>query len=233
MEHEFTNIIKSILATHFSEQSETIFQMSDLIKYLNFKTKSSNKDSKARGSFANLYVIYTLVEDYLNRKFDVEGNYSKYEGAKFTDLFIRQRELPFGAKLQNHAFNNRLTSEFKKICPTCEYELIVRDINLGRYWINENSLIIYINDKQYNIAKPVIEIIQRYIKKKQEAFISFLATCEHIKSMSSSSLKESFDFIFSLLEPNVDARIFEIVSFSILKYFYKDTILFYGFNKKE
>lgn len=38
------------------------------------------------------------------------------------------------------------------------------------------------------------------------------------------------DFILELLAPNVDARIFEIVSFSILKYFFNDQSIFWGFE---
>ena len=34
----------------------------------------------------------------------------------------------------------------------------------------------------------------------------------------------------SLIEPNVDARIFEIVSYSILKYDYKEQSIFFGFS---
>ncbi len=41
-------------------------------------------------------------------------------------------------------------------------------------------------------------------------------------------MKESKSFIISLIEPNVDARIFEIVSFSILKYYYSEQTVFFG-----
>jgi hypothetical protein len=62
------------------------------------------------------YALYVVVEDYIKKGF-FEGkaklSYSKYEGARFIDLFRRQRELPFGAKLQNHALNSRLNEEFK------------------------------------------------------------------------------------------------------------------------
>jgi len=32
---------------------------------LNEKTRSTNRGSKARGSFANLYAIYVIIEDYI------------------------------------------------------------------------------------------------------------------------------------------------------------------------
>jgi hypothetical protein len=37
----------------------------------------------------------------------------------------------------------------------------------------------------------------------------------------------------SLLQPNVDARVFEIVSFSVLKAFYADTIVYWGYTRDE
>jgi hypothetical protein len=42
-----------------------------------------------------------------------------------------------------------------------------------------------------------------------------------------------FDFIVGLLDHNVDARLFEIVSYSILKYFYHDKKIFWGYSPKE
>ena len=82
MKHSFTEKIEAILTTHFGEDSNQIFQNSELIKYLNLKTKSADKVSKSRGSFGNLYAIYVLVEDYINNGFHKTGDYSTYEGAK-------------------------------------------------------------------------------------------------------------------------------------------------------
>ncbi|MFS8119148.1 MAG: restriction endonuclease, partial [Microcoleus sp.] len=111
MEHEFTKTIKKVLQENFGASGEQIFAGSELIQYLNIKTKSANKGSKSRGSFANLYGIYVLVEDYFSRGFHQSEMYSDYEGAVYTNIFKRQRELPFGQKLQNHALNHRLNEE--------------------------------------------------------------------------------------------------------------------------
>lgn len=112
MEHEFTRQIKAILKAHFGKAAEDIYEKNSLLQYLNIKTRSANRGSKARGSFANIYAVFVLLEDYLKHGFDKKGNYANYEGAKFTNLFQRQRELPFGNKLQNHALNHRLNEEF-------------------------------------------------------------------------------------------------------------------------
>lgn len=110
MVHTFTQIIKEILKNHFKENSEDIYEKSELLQYINFKTKSAERGSKARSSFANLYAIYVLVEDYIKNDFHKSGKYKDYKGAEFSKLFTRQRELPFGSKLQNHALNNRMNS---------------------------------------------------------------------------------------------------------------------------
>lgn len=127
MEHEFTKTIKDILEKNFSRAAEKIFSKSELIQYLNVKTRSANKGSKARGSFANLYAVYVLAEDYIAKGFHKSGDYENYKGAVFSTLFKRQRELPFGQKLQNHALNHRMNEEFKKFFPTCEFIPIFRD----------------------------------------------------------------------------------------------------------
>ena len=132
MEHEFTKIIKTILEEKFGDVGAQILRESQLILYLNIKTKSSNKGSKSRGSFANLYAIYVLVEDYLVKKFHQTGMYSDYEGALYTNLSKRQRELPFGQKFQNHGLNHRMNEEFKKYFSTCKFIPILRKNN--RYW---------------------------------------------------------------------------------------------------
>lgn len=115
MEHTFTVNIKSILDNKFESDADEIFKNSNLIQYINLKTRSANKGSKARSSFANLYAIYVLVEDYLDNSFDQKDTYSDYEGAVYNKLFARQRQLPFGGSLQNHALNNWMNAEFKNI----------------------------------------------------------------------------------------------------------------------
>ena len=167
MEHTFTVTIKRILEKYFGEKSEDIFDKSLLLQYLNLKTKSANKGAKARASFANLYAIYVVLEDYIQNQFDTEGDYSKYEGAIFNKLFQRQRELPFGSKLENHALNNRLNSEFQKFFPTSDITPILRNLETNRYWINENLVKIQIGKRKFNISRAIIEIIDEYTKTKK------------------------------------------------------------------
>ena len=230
MEHTFTKRIMEILTDAYGEQSKEIFEKSLLLQYINIKTKSADRGSKARGSFANLYAIYVLVEDYINKGFNTVGDYSTYEGAVFSKLFTRQRELPFGRKLQNHALNSRLNEEFKKFFPTHEVVPIIRDVTTQRYWINQNLLNITVGSKIYNVSEVIISIIDEYVKTKMESFDLFIKTCNELEKLSSQDTSKITKFIFDLLAPNVDARLFEIVSYSILKYFYHDQKIYFGFK---
>ena len=149
MENIFTANIKSVLEKHFGKNADDIFDKSQLIQYINEKTRSANKGSKSRSSFANLYAIYVIIEDYIANGYAQKGDYSKYEGAFFNKLFARQRELPFGSKLQNHALNNRMNSEFQKYFPSSEFIPILRNHETNRYWINENLLKIKVGKAQH------------------------------------------------------------------------------------
>jgi hypothetical protein len=227
MEHEFTKKIKDILKNNFGEISDRVFSESQIIQYLNIKTKSASKGSKSRGSFANLYAIYVLVEDYILKDFYKTDKYAEYEGAIFINLLKRQRELPFGQKLQNHALNHRMNEEFKKYFPTCDYIPILRSSETNRYWINENLLKFKIDGNYHNLAKTIIQIIDTYIEAKKNAFEKFIQFCESSQKLKR---KELIDFITSLVGPNIDARVFEIVSYSILKYYYHNQHIYWGFE---
>ena len=193
------------------------------------KTKAANRGSKSRAGFANHYAIYVLVEDYLNGGFDKKGGYSDYDGAKFSDLFRRQRELPFGSKLQNHALNHRLNEEFKKYFPACEHLPIIRDVESNRYWINEKLIV----TGGINLAKSIKEIIEAYVKARQSAFSEFMAYCQEIIDIQEESPEKAIGFIKGLFRPNVDARVFEIASFAVLKQHYADQRIYWGWSPEE
>lgn len=230
MEHSFTPIIKDVLSCMYGKNGAEIYVKNLLIQYINEKTKSANKGSKSRSSFANLYAIYVIVEDYIAHDFDTNSMYRNYEGAQFSHLFQRQRELPFGSKLQNHALNNRMNAEFQKFFPTADIIPILRDLETNRYWINENLLIVDVGGVQYNVAKAIIAIIDEYVKIKQDSFQRFVAQCKELQAIEANNSANVREFITGLLAPNVDARLFEIVSYAILKYYYKDQTIIWGYS---
>ncbi len=235
--HAFTIKIIEILKTHFSDDALDIFEASPLLGYLNTKTKSASSGSKARGAFANHYALYVVIEDYIAKGFlENSDSYSKYEGARFTDLFQRQRELPFGAKLQNHALNARLNDEFKKFYPTLDKQPIIRDLEKQRYWIQDDLLQVEIRRKDgvdcnYNIARAVIEIIEAYVATKKAAFEDFLETCRQISELGKTNPEQAIDFVIEQLKPTVDARVFEIVSYAVLKAKYGQQTVWLGEQK--
>ncbi len=229
-EHSFTPVIRQILSEEFGPAYEEIFKQSELLQYLNVKTISASRGSKARGSFGNIYAIYVLVEDYVRRGFHIRGDYEDAEGAQFSALFKRQRGLPFGSRLQNHALNHRLNQEFRKCFPIANIQPILRDAETRQYWINEHLLAVEVHEREYNLAEAVIRIIDAYADAKQEAFNSFIRDCVKMQHISDESPEAVVDFIANLLRPKVDARIFEIVSFAILKAHYGDKSFFWGWD---
>ena len=210
--------------------AQEVFENSDLLQYLNIKTKSASRGSKSRASFANLYAIYVLVEDYVKRGFHQTGSYSEYQGAQFTTLFYRQRELPFGAKLQNHALNHRLNEEFRKYFPQSEYLPILRDVEAAKYWFSESLLLVETPDGVANISQAVLRIIDAYIDAKRGAFETFIEDVEKLQNLRNNEPEEARQFIYSLLQPNVDAHIFEIVSYAILREFYAGQVIYWGWD---
>jgi hypothetical protein len=233
VKHEFTNEIIDQIQQDLDVDGEELITFAPLLEYINIKTRSANKGSKARGSFANLYAIYVLLEDYIKVVFHEKGNYSEHQGAIFSELFKRQRELPFGAKLQNHALNHRLNEEYHKYFPTTNEQVILRDIPTSRYWINRNLIMIKYNNREYDLSRTIVRIINKYINAKRDAFENFITTCEELQNMGSQNKDKIFHFIVGLLDHNVDARLFEIVSYSILKYFYHDKKIFWGYSPNE
>lgn len=233
MEHDFTPVISKVLARRFGDAAQDLFEKSPLLQYINLKTVSATRGSKARSSFANLYAIFVLVEDYIAHGFHKKGDYSKYEGAQFSKLFKRQRELPFGSKLQNHGLNDRLNGEFRKFFPQVDAQPILRVVETRRYWINQKLVALSLGKKTFDIAEAVIEIINEYAKAKQASFAGFIKTCEQLRDISKQKHDKVEEFVLGLLAPNVDARIFEIVSYAILKFFYHDQTVYFGFQLDE
>jgi hypothetical protein len=230
MNHAFTPKIYEIAERHFPGKGAKIVDASPLLQYLNIKTRSASRGSKARASFGNLYAIYVLVEDYKQRGYPDTGDYSEYEGARFSDLFKRQRELPFGQKLQNHHLNHRLNQEFAKYFPAVGHQPVMREVETRRYWINENLLKVRVDDTECNITHVVLDVIDAYGEAKKAAFDKFIKDCEEMASLGEEDPEKVKAFIRDRLQPNVDARVFEIVSYAILKAHYGSQSVFWGWS---
>lgn len=231
---EFQDLIQDILKENFKSSWTLIKKESYLIRYLIIKTKAANRDSKSRGSFANLYALLVLIEDFVNKGYDKRiKDYDNYEGAMFSELLSRMRKLPFGEKLQNHSLNNRLNDEFRGFFPDIEEIPIIRNLKTKKYKINTDLLVVKEGEKKHVLAQAIIDIILNYTAVRQENFKSFTDYCDDLakKYQNSKDEKEIKAFIAKQLKPNVDARIFEIVSYSILKVKYAEECIYWGFTK--
>jgi hypothetical protein len=227
---DFSATINRIVGDLYSPAlAQRIYNESPIIGYLVRKTRAANRGSKSRGSFANLYAIYVLAEDYLEGDFHRKGGYKDYEGARFSAMMLRQRQLPFGEKLQNHALNSRLNDEFHKFYPDVEARPIQRDMATQRYWLNESIFTF----ESANLCRAVIDIIDSYVAARRGSFSNFIETCKHIEQLDPSQSHEKLDFVASLLKPNTDARIFEIVAYSIMKAHYGDKTIWLGFTEES
>lgn len=103
--------------------------------------------------------------------------------------------------------------------------------------MNEGLLIVQVgagrDKRDVNIAEAVIEIIDEYVEAKRSAFERFIEACKKIAVLSSQDPKGAVAFVESHLQPNVDARLFEIVSFAILKAHYGEQSIFWGWSADE
>lgn len=233
MEHQFTTTILAKVRGVAGELTNDVYGRSELLQYLNEKTRSVNRGSKARSSFGNIYALYVLIEDYLTRGQHTAGGYSEYDGARFVDLLKRLRELPFGAKLQNHSLNHRVNQEFARFFPTSAHSPILRDAGTRRYWINESLLRVAVGKQQFNLASVILAIIDEYVGAKTDAFEEFLRDCSRMLTLKDEAANEVRDFVRSRLEPNVDARIFEIISYAILREYYQGQRIYWGWSRDE
>lgn len=230
----FAETIQEMLAARYGTKANEIREKSLLIQYLIFKTKSAGRGSKSRANYANLYALYVLVEDDIQHEFTGSGEYANYAGARYSDLLRRQRQLPFGEKLQNHGLNGRLNDEFRKFFPADNPNPIMRRAEDRRYWINETYLLITtFEGTRLNIAQILLDIIDAYIAEKRRAFGEFLRECQALQTLQTESREESQRFIKNLLRPSVDARLFEIVSFAILKTAYRSQFIYWGWSEEK
>lgn len=214
--------IKNILVEEYDKKYNEIFEKSFLIKYLDKKTGAIEGDSKTRRSLGNIYAIYSVLYYYVEMGFyNNKEKYKKFEGFEYNTLWTFCKNQYGGNKLQNHALNNRLNTEFiNKVAKGINKELLI--INGSKYLIHIDYL--YINDM--DISKTAIKIIERYIellKEKDFKLSKDLETLRNLKDLDEKKLK-----IDSLLEEKSEARIFEIISYAILKNYYKDQHIYIG-----
>lgn len=190
-----------------------------IYKYIERKTKASDRDSKARRSLGNLYALYVLCKDY------IDGNHN---GSSFTDLMKRMKAMPFGSKLQNHPLDNRLNDEVRRQYGVDDSMLPVQPANLGDGKKARKISVQLLSENGMNpneSATFVVASIERYIEIINENQTAYLNEIE-----AANTEEEIVAIIAKAFEYNSDARLFEIISYALLHMHYKQTKVVISLN---
>lgn len=215
--------IEEILKKEYKNNYEAIFNSSPLLQYLDLKMGAVYGNSKTRRSLANIYAIYSILHFYNKDFYNQKEKYKKFSGYQYTKLFSFCRGLYGGNKLQNHSFNSRVNGEFKNKIKISNQNLII--IDNGKYALHIDYL--YVNN--HDISKIAIKIIEKYVELLQQKDSFILVNLEALKKIQKIKDKESK--LVSMLNENAEARIFEIISFAILKNHYKNSKIYWGFSR--
>lgn len=215
--------VADILKKEYPEDFQKVYNNSPMLQYLDKKMKAVHGNSKTRRSLASIYAIYSILYFYQNDFYEQKETYRKFEGYDYMKLFSHYRNLYGGSKLQNHALNSRVNGEFHNKIKDVANDLII--INNGKYLIH----IDYIYVEGHDISKVSCKIIERYVEllmSKDHALINILEELRNLDDYSEKKAK-----INALLTEDAEARIFEIISYAILKNHYKNVTVFFGYTK--
>jgi hypothetical protein len=218
------DFVGKILKQDYGKQAKFIYDNSPFLRYLDFKMGAVYGNSKTRRSLGNLYALYSLLFFYTDDFYSKKEAYRKFAGYNYSKLFAFCRNLYGGNKLQNHSLNNRANTEFKNKFNINKDLIIVND---GRYALHIDFLYV----KNIDISKTALKIIKKYVdilKGKDEQLVSDITVLRKLKTVNEQKLK-----IDLMLNENSEARIFEIVSFAILRNHYKGIRIFIGYEKEK
>ena len=216
------DFIRDILKSDFPDTYQAIYDRSSLLQYLDRKMRAVHGDSKTRRSLANIYAIYSILYFYQQDFYNDSHSYMEFEGYDYMRLFRFYRSLYGGSKLQNHALNSRVNGEFRNRFPNNDDDLII--INNGKYLIH----IRYLYVAGCDISRTCCKIIETYMNLLMKKDHTLLDTLETMRG--SNDYSEKRRLINDLLTEDAEARIFEIISFAILKNHYKNVHVYFGYS---
>ena len=214
--------IEDILKNDYASNYQEIYNGSLLLQYLDKKMKAVHGNSKTRRSLANIYAIYSILYYYQSDFYGQPDKYRKFGGYDYMRLFNFYRGLYGGSKLQNHALNSRVNGEFKNKFTEISNDLII--IDNGKYLIHIDYLYVNKND----ISKTCCKVIEKYVDlliNKDHALIQILQDMSQLTDYEEKRKK-----IITLLSEDAEARIFEIISYAILKNHYKNVKVYFGYS---
>jgi hypothetical protein len=186
-----------------------------VVSYLSKKTISVNRDSKARRSLGNLYAIQVLAEDYVNGYRD---------GTQFTQLLARMRLKPFGSKLQNHPLDNRLNDEFRRQ-HNFEGEMLPvqsGETSQGKTRKISEILLQYGETNPLQLSKFIVRVVNEFSQIMESGELEYIEIIKNLKTN-----EQIIKFFEDIFKPSSDARLFEVASFCVLKYYYSNKSLEY------
>ena len=219
-------ILQDELQARLNFDVDPFFEKSPLLRYLDIKTGAIFGNAKTRRSLANIYAIYSILYFYKDEFYEQPEKYKEFGGYDYTRLFLFFRQLYGGEKLQNHALNSRVNGEFKnKIVSDAGNDLIV--INEGKYALHIDYL--YVDG--VDVSRISVRIIEEYINILTAKDRKLISDIEELVKLASTAGKKSK--IAELLNEQAEARIFEIISYSILKSHYKNVRIFFGYSRDE
>ncbi|AFY43256.1 hypothetical protein [Nostoc sp. PCC 7107] len=210
------NFLDAIADNYGIDKNSVIF------KYLELKTRASRKGSKARRSLGNLYALYVLAQDYVTENF---------EGSRFTELMQRMKEMPFGSTLQNHPLDNRLNDELKRKYQVSDNMLPVQPANLGDGRKARKISIDLLTEHNMNpssSASFIVDVIDSYITIIDDKQTTYLNEIE-----AANTDLQITEVIAKAFEYNSDARLFEIISFGLLKLHFAKTTVHFSIDGQE
>lgn len=216
--------IADILTARYGDAAARIYDGSLLIQYLDKKMRAVHGDCKTRRSLANVYALYSILHFYVNEFYAKKAKYKKFSGYEFVKLFRFCRSLYGGSKLQNHALNSRVNFEFRNKFSSASNDLIVADN--GKYLIHPDYLYVGTRD----VSKVVCEIIEKYIEllvKKDNALSVMLEEMKQLPDYNEKRVRMK-----GLLNDDAEARVFEIVSYAILKNHFAESRVYFGYTKE-
>lgn len=216
------SFIRDVLIDDYGSESQFVYDNSKLIQYLDKKMGAVHGDSKKRRSLASIYAIYSILNFYKDDYYNQPDKYRNFGGYDYMRLFNYYRSLYGGSKLQNHAFNSRVNGEFRNKFPSITNELII--IDNGKYLLHIDYL--YVGKR--DISKTCCKIIEKYVELLMEKDYALLKVLQNMEHMIDYGEKRKQ--INNLLTEDAEARIFEIISYAILKNHYSNIKVYFGYS---
>lgn len=213
-----------ILRRHVGDKAQELFEKSLLLQYLDGKSGAIHGSEKTRRSLGNYYAIYSILYFYSKDFYKNPQKYLQFDGYEYSKLFHFYRGLYGGSKLQNHALNSRVNGEFRNWFHTGKDLIIIND---GKYLLHIDYLLI----DGYDISLIAKEIIEDYISLLQQKDHSLAHLLETIRQETQLSPKKKL--LEQLLTEDSEARLFELISYAILKHHYRNQLVYFGYTPEE